>query len=218
MLVEVSDLQNYMDISFSNRQKIAAGYILEGLQSELESFIGKPLEITEFTETYRLSIAEEPLPLGSLTLYGLGPTGPYGGQTSAVQSPAQLLSPPITVYFRNTPVLSVSSVTVTAPSLGASAVAQVPGVDYISSRFGIDLYNVWSNDFVEVTYVAGLDGPSVKIFKLLILRAASREAQNMHDDVVGIKDLNPKDVSPMSTGFTQDELKSVDNFRRKQVG
>ena len=218
MLVEVSDLQNYMDVAFSNRQKIAAGYILEGLQSELESFIGRPLEITEFTETYRLPLAEEPLPLGSISLYGLGPSGPYGGQTSSVQSPAQLLSPPVTVYFRNTPVLSVSGASVTPESLGASAVAQIPGLDYIVSRFGIDLYNVWSNDLVTVTYVAGLDGPSNKIFKLLILRAASREAQNMHDDVVGIKDLNPKDVSPMSTGFTEAELKSVDRFRRKQIG
>ena len=28
------------------------------------------------------------------------------------------------------------------------------------------------------------------IFKLMILRAATREMQNMHDDVVGVKDLN----------------------------
>ena len=51
----------------------------------------------------------------------------------------------------------------------------------------------------------------------LILRAATREMQNMHDDVVGIKDLEPRNVAPMETGFTERELLSVKKYRRVRV-
>ena len=51
MLVSVSDLTNYMDIRFSLRQQDAAEMVLEGLQSELESFLRRPVEVQEYTET-----------------------------------------------------------------------------------------------------------------------------------------------------------------------
>ena len=50
MLVTVNDLVTYMDISFSLRQQDAAEYVLEGLQSELESYLRRPIEVEEFTE------------------------------------------------------------------------------------------------------------------------------------------------------------------------
>ena len=52
MLVSVADLTKYMDIRFSNRQEEAAEFVLEGLQSELEGYLRRPIEPTEFTETY----------------------------------------------------------------------------------------------------------------------------------------------------------------------
>lgn len=218
MLVEVADLRNYMDISFTNRQEEAAKLILEGLQSELESFLKRPVEITEFTESYRLGLEHEPLPQGPITLYDTGSYGVYGGgQPPAVGAPAQLLTPPITVYFRNTPILSVTEVTLTSGSASATATTLVEGRDFNPQRYGIDIYTAWANDRLDVTYTAGLDGANIRVFKLLILRAASREAQNLHDDVVGLKELNTRDVAPLTTGFTAEELKSVDRFRRKQV-
>ena len=39
----------------------------------------------------------------------------------------------------------------------------------------------------------------------------------MHDDVVGIKDLEPRNVAPMETGFTERELLSVKKYRRVRV-
>ena len=48
MLVTVSELQKYMDIRFSNRQEEAAEYVLEGLQSELEAYLRRPVEVDTF--------------------------------------------------------------------------------------------------------------------------------------------------------------------------
>jgi hypothetical protein len=55
------------------------------------------------------------------------------------------------------------------------------------------------------------------MFKLMILRAATREMQNMHDDVVGVKDLNPRNVAPMETGFTEKELLALRRYRRRRI-
>ena len=62
-----------------------------------------------------------------------------------------------------------------------------------------------------------MNGNEVAIFKLLILRAATREMQNMHDDVVGIKDLDTRNVGPLETGFTDRELMSIKSFKRVRV-
>jgi hypothetical protein len=70
---------------------------------------------------------------------------------------------------------------------------------------------------VTVTYTAGLDGENIKMFKLMILRAATREMQNMHDDVVGVKDLNPRGVAVAETGFLEKELMMVKRYRRNRI-
>ena len=51
----------------------------------------------------------------------------------------------------------------------------------------------------------------------MILRAATREMQNMHDDVVGVKDLNTRNVAPLETGFTDRELMALKRYRRVRV-
>jgi hypothetical protein len=52
MLVSVNDLTTYMDIRFSLRQQDAAEIVLAGLQSELESFLRRPIEVQNFVEEY----------------------------------------------------------------------------------------------------------------------------------------------------------------------
>jgi hypothetical protein len=51
----------------------------------------------------------------------------------------------------------------------------------------------------------------------MILRAATREMQNMHDDVIGIKDLESRNVAPLDTGFTDRELAALRRYRRIRV-
>jgi hypothetical protein len=91
------------------------------------------------------------------------------------------------------------------------------GTNYVVRRYGIDIFNMVSGDTVTVNYDAGLDGDAIPFFKLLILRAATREMQNMHDDVVGIKDIQTRNVAPLETGFTERELLSVKKYRRNRV-
>ena len=52
MLVTTNDLVTYMDIRFSLRQQDAAELVLAGLQSELETYLRRPIELNTFIEEY----------------------------------------------------------------------------------------------------------------------------------------------------------------------
>lgn len=212
-LITSNDIMTYMDITFSNVQEDAADIVIEGLQAELEAYLRRPLEQQEFTETYRVPD------------YGTGlPSNAYHYNYDSVNvSDTQIVSsgisyiPVYTLYLDNSPVVSVSSLTITRPSSIASVSVQTAEDDYIVRPYGVDLYNAGANDKIDITYTAGLDGASIKIFKLLMLRAAAREMQNMHDDVVGLKDLTTRNVAPLETGFSERELMSIKKYRRVRV-
>jgi hypothetical protein len=206
MLVSVHDLQTYMDIRFTNRQQDAAEFVLEGLQSELESYLRRPVEVDEVVETHVIDGNHMGIPTTSFF---------YNYSLDTTTQTLSFLDPPATVYLRNSPVVSVSSVIIQTPTM--SPIAQVEGRDYIVRRFGVELYRAFANDLVTITYTGGLDGPQIKIFRSLILRAATREMQNMHDDVVGIKDLETRNVAPLETGFTEQELNSIRRWRRRRI-
>lgn len=206
MLVSVYDLQTYMDISFTNRQQDAAEFVLEGLQSELESFLNRPIEVAEFTETHVIDSSSTGLPTASFF---------YDYSLDSTQQPIGLIQPAATVYLRNTPIASVSSVSIKGPLV--DPIEQEAERDYLVHRWGIEVYRALAKDTVTVTYTAGLDGTEIKAFKILILRAAAREMQNMHDDTVGLKDLETRNVAPLETGFTERELASVKKWRRRRI-
>jgi hypothetical protein len=124
--------------------------------------------------------------------------------------------PPESVYLRNSPVAEILSVKV-KPVQGVETTL-VAERDYVARRWGMDIYWLMGDDLVTVNYTAGLDGEAIPVFKLLILRAATREMQNMHDDTVGVKDLNTRNVAPLETGFSEREIMSVKKYRRTRVG
>lgn len=206
MLVTIDDLQTYMDIKFSNRQTRAADFVLTGLQSELESYLRRPMEVDTYTEDHMV-----PADSGSM----LVSSHMYDRSLDTTGNPPLYIQPAVTIYARNSPIISVASVYVTGVT-GAS-VQLTDGTDYVVQRYGIDLYRAIPNDRIQITYTAGLDGPQIPIFRLLILRAAAREMQNMHDDVVGLKDLETRNVAPLTTGFTPEELASVRRWRRIRI-
>jgi hypothetical protein len=207
MLVAVNQLQKYMDVRFSNTQQDAAEYVLEGLQSELESYLRRPVEIDTFTESHVMESNYVGVPTTSFF---------YNYSQDTTQQSLGYMQPPVTVYLRNSPVISVDEVVITN-YLGTNTQPQVEGQDYIVRRFGVDCYRAIANDTITVTYTAGLDGDKIKHFRSLILRAATREMQNMHDDVVGVKDLNTRNVAPLQTGFTEEELRSIKRWRRHRI-
>jgi hypothetical protein len=285
MLVSINDLVTYMDITFSLRQRDAAEFVLEGLQSELESYLRRPIEVASFTEQYVLPSDQTGMPTSSFF---------YNTSLNTAMNPLTYTNPSPTIYLRNSPVSKVNylkiintsssgsffseaidrratvtgavkastNVTYTAASHGftkgqhvtisgitptgynivdreitsvtsstfvvggfteavsaysSGGTADAFGYDYTVRRFGVDVYRGFANDVFEISYEAGLNGDSIPVFKLMILRAATREMQNMHDDVVGIKDLEARNVAPMETGFTERELMTLKKYRRVRV-
>jgi hypothetical protein len=210
-ILTVEDVETYMDISLTNKQRDAAEFIVEGLQAELEAYLNRPITQQSFTEIYR--VPEYERSYADSNYY-------YNYSTDTVtnlSSPGVVYVPTYTLYLNNSPVLSVSSVTITASTLSATPVAQEEERDFIRRDYGLDLFNAFPNDKIEVTYTAGLDGENIKVFKLLVLRAAAREMQNMYDDTVGLKDLTTRNTAPLETGFTDRELMSVKKYKRVRV-
>ena len=284
-LVETSDLVTYMDISLSLRQQDAAEFVLDGLQSELEAFLRRPVTVQETVETHVIPSYFQGVPATSFF---------YDKSLDTTDDGINYIQPSVVIYLRNTPVVSVSSVKIksladsgTFLSEAQRRIATIPnavqsgtsvtftanahgfkigqlvsipsivpttfrasgkkilsvsantftvgeysgnlgafvsggevtatGNDYTVHRYGLELYRGFPNDEVEVSYNGGLDGDEIKMFKLMILRAATREMQNMHDDVVGVKDLNPRNVAIMETGFTEKELLALRRYRRRRI-
>lgn len=205
-LVTLEDLERYMDMKFSVIQAEGAQFALDGLHEELEAFLRRPIEVTEFVEDYRAESWVNKIPPG--TTFRDYPI-------SSAYSVTELASLPYTLYVRNSPIVSVTSVTRTTPLGTESTLTE--GDDYIVRRFGIDVYDTNADDLITITYTAGLDGSTIRTFKNLILRAATRELQNLADDVLGVKDLTARDVAPLVTGFTEEELRSVRRWRRVRV-
>jgi hypothetical protein len=293
MLVTTQDLVTYMDISLSLRQQDAADIVLSGLQSELESYLRRPIEVTEFTEEYIVPADYLASPMSSFFYQRNLESSFNTSSGNSNQTVTNYAMPPETIYLRNSPVSKVNSVMInnqwTTPTYLGEAVRRegsitnasysagkitytsvghkltiglyltvegmapdgynvlrnkivevegntftvlssnpgsitdssgtyfAIGTNYVVRRYGIDIFNMVSGDTVTVNYDAGLDGDAIPFFKLLILRAATREMQNMHDDVVGIKDIQTRNVAPLETGFTERELLSVKKYRRNRV-
>lgn len=211
-LITVSDIITYMDIDLSNVQEDAAEIVIEGLQSELEAYLRRPIEQQSFTEQYRVPDEGRGL-VNNQYLFNYR-TVP---EIDSPMSSGVYRVRPYTLYLTNSPVVSVSSVAVTPASANATSKTYTAETDYIVRPYGVDLYSIYPNDKIDITYTAGLDGANIKVLKLLLLRAAAREMQNMHDDVVGLKDLTTRNVAPLETGFSERELMSIKKYRRVRV-
>jgi len=207
MLVTVDDLTVYMDVKFSLRQQDAAEFVLDGLQSELESYLRRPVEPTDFVEEHTLDSNYIGIPMDSFF---------YNTSLDTTMTNISYTSPSPTIYLKNTPIVSITQIRL-KPNLQNDYTVLENERDYVARAYGVDVYRGWANDKIEITYQAGLNGSEIKIFKLMILRAATREMQNMHDDVFGIKDLEPRNVAPMETGFMEKELLAVKRYRRVRV-
>ena len=209
-LVTTADLKKYMDITFSNIQEDAAQMIVDGLEADLEHYIGRPVSAASFSESH---VAEANY-TGS-SQYSFFYDYNLDRTSSAV---TDVTKPPFVLYTRRSPVVSVASLTVQGQTAG-SPTTQTVGEDYVVRRYGVDMFRVLDNDKIVINYTAGLDAAAdnTSALKLIILRAASREVQNLHDDVVGMKDLTTRNVAPVETGFTESELNSVKRWRRVRV-
>lgn len=200
-VLEIRDF--YIDIELDSNQAKGAQIILDGLQSELESYLGRPIERRTFVETYQIGAGSPTWPIG---------TG------AMIETSSSLFQTPVTIYLKQTPIHSIESVTVLGQG-GEEAEREtlVEGDDFTVMPYGIESSAVAPYDSVTVTYEAGLDGTQIPALRSLMLRAATREMQNMYDDTLGVKDLTTRGVAPATTGFTEGELRSVRRWRRIRV-
>ena len=207
-LVTVGELTDYMDITFTNTQERAALMVLEGLQMELETYLRRPVEVMTFREDYVVPHDYQPT--------SFQPPWSDSGDDLTDQPSSWSMLESFIYPVKNSPIVGVTSVTSTTPKGDATTLTE--GTDFVVRRFGIEFFSgVGADMTLSIVYKAGLDGTDIPYFKLLILRAATREMQNMHDDTIGIKDLETRNVAPLETGFTDAELLRVKRYKRQRV-
>lgn len=214
MIVSVNDVKTYMDIRLTPKQEDAAELIIAGLQGEMEAYLNRPVEPQEFVEEHVLPITHTALPMASFLSVKNNTYSDAFYETNSIDY-TTWASPPPSIYLRNTPIISVSEVRV-KPILGTEKVLVVEQ-DYMVQRYGIDYFYGYAHDTVTVTYEAGLDGANIPLLRINLIRAAAREMQNMHDDVVGVKDLNTRNVGPLITGYLDTELAAMRRYKRRQI-
>lgn len=207
-LVTIGDLKNYADWTFTSVQEAGGELVLAGLQIELEAELRRPVEPQTYYESYTVPGSYKHMELDS-AFYNFGEGFDMTGMSRMVIPESFVL------HLNNSPVTAVDSVTSTSPGPTGTTKTLVEGASYVVRGFGIEFFSGVAGNFrLDVVYEAGLDGKAIDYFKLLILRAAIREMQNMHDDVVGIKDLETRNVAALETGFTEQERLSIKKFRR----
>ena len=209
MLVDADDLATYMDIGrFSNRQEDNATLIIAGVQSEIETYLRRPIEPVEYTEIYR--IPEDYLNV-SATAYFYDRT-----LDSTVDTIERVVQPPYVIHLNYSPVVSVDLVRRRGLSENSWTTLE-EGPHFSSSKWGLDMFSVVSYDDIEVTYTAGLDGNEIPYLKLLVLRVASREMQNLTDDVVGLKQMDTREVAVREVGLSEADKAVLKRWRRRQI-
>lgn len=207
-LATLADLKTYMDISLTNVQEDATTLVLAGLQSELETYLRRPIETGVLTETH--VVPSDIAPFRDTAYF-------YDDSLNTTLTSEHMLASPVyMMYVDNSPIVTVTSLTRQGPT-DASPTTLTEGTDFIVRSFALDVPAAAADDKLVITYTAGIDGTTIPYFKLLILRAASREIQNLHDDSVGLKDLETRNVAVAQIGFTEAELASVSRYRRRRI-
>ncbi len=208
-LVTVGDLKAYMDVTFSDPEERAALMVLEGLQAEMETYLRRPVEVKTFRESHVVPSNYVPYSTAA-PFYDYGDGDAVAGEYPDVMLESYMVS------ANNSPITLVESLTVTSP--GGDPSTLLEGEHFTVRKFGVEIYRgLGADSVIDLVYKAGIDGTDIAYFKIVILRAASRETQNMHDDVVGIKDLETRNVGPLVTGFLDTELKMLKRWRRQRI-
>jgi hypothetical protein len=100
----------------------------------------------------------------------------------------------------------------------------VPYYNQVGTSYGVfgnmGPLSVFDTGPVTITYVGGVSGKDEADIRLAILRAAAREVDARHSDVLDEQDLSQRPAQPSDkrvTGFTDDELRQFDRLRRRTV-
>ena len=196
-LVTVDELIEYMsDIRLTQNQRVAAQYVIDGVQQELENYLNRPVEPVLVRE---VGYADR----DGIVNVSVTPV-------HEVRSVERMDVTPTTYEPVIEPIDpdEFDRVVDYLPST-ANAMTAVPGGIYTGST------GVW----FSVVYVGGYKGYVDAALKLAIMRVAARERTNNHDDALSIKTdfAQEPNVPPIQIGWTQDELKKWDRLRRRVI-
>ena len=114
-LVTVADIKKYMDITFTNTQEEACQMIIEGLEADLEHYIGRPVSAASFVEEH-----VAPANYSGSSAYSFFYDYNIDRTSSVV---TDVTKPPFVLYTRRSPVVSVASLTVQGPSDSSASTA-----------------------------------------------------------------------------------------------
>lgn len=209
MPITVRELSSYMDRDLTNRQQDSATIVINGIHAEIESFLGRPIGVRSFTETF--IVPDDNYWASSENVYS-------DTALDTTNSIVRTLSPPYTYHTDQAPIVSVTSVTlyqISSTTPYSTAIVLQEGNRYINRKWGIDVFQVWSGDKVTIVYTAGIVANNH--IKQVALRACAREMQNMTDDVVGLKDFQNRQATIQEIGITDAEKRGLDRYRRKQI-
>jgi hypothetical protein len=195
-IASVADLRNYMSgVSLSAKQDAAAQMALDGVQEELELYLGRPVQPVQVREVRRADAT------GDIALTVT--------PVIRVLSLRPVTATEATEY--TTTIVPLADVAEDATRNYDTAPEQswiAPGGIVVGAAFG----------YYVVEYVGGYNGWGDKGLKLAILEVASRTMTVNHDDVLSIKDdiaREPANAASIQKGWRDDELKRFDRIRRR---
>lgn len=191
-IVTVPEFQNYMSgVRMTPVQEQSAQTILDGVQSELESYLNRPVQVHRLQELVSVrdgAIYPRVTPIQHIySLSHLDQSGNPG--------------PPIKRFTNN-------------------SIFQGKNFIEYGRYYGYGSYGYGFTDRVLLDYAAGINGDKHPGLKTAILRVASREFTGKLDGSMTIQNLDgrtPDSPEPTVRGWTEDELKKFDRLRRRVV-
>lgn len=109
-----------------------------------------------------------------------------------------------TLFLKNTPVQSVTSITWPYGTITGWQV----------SEGGVTIPLLYSLP-VTVTYTGGIDASQINAIRLGVLRVAAREMQNRHDDTLSVKELSTQGVPALPEGWQDGELRRLQRWKKR---
>jgi hypothetical protein len=195
-IVTVADLRKYMsDISLSANQQQVAQMVLDGVQQQLELYIGRPVQPVQVREKARSNGS------GDLTL---SVTPVYQIINLRVLTTSGMVVPNV-----DTTPIAEAEVDRLWDAMSVNNMI-VPGGAHVGRWF------TW----YIVEYIGGYNGFVDDALKLAILEVASRTMTVNHDDVLSIKDdiaREPANAASIQKGWRPEELQQFDRLRRRIV-
>lgn len=209
MLVSADELISYMSgINLTSPQRAEAESTLSGIQEELETYCNRPLELVQIRELVKadydgyanVSIS----PVWKIISVQSMESSPYSNAAFVPYIPAPMDRDPLIDPTTGRPLVDW----LTTPNVGQPLA--IPGAIMVDSP---DLYYI-------VEYVAGWNGYTINGLKQAIKRVAAREMEGNHDNTLSLRQgaaevAAPSDPRPK--GWTDDELKKFDRYRRRVI-